>query len=1175
MNTSNSTPAPNAPKSDAGFSPWQRLKTKRISYLALPLIIMATVAEFVILATGWKYQQVVCVPKGMGVTFFGIGPIGATILAVEALKLPLAIWTASRVGWQKAFMLVVGLPCICILTFQLVKDMAVYEMGVAMQPANELLEKASAEEIKIKQLNGELSAIESKKDDREQRLAELEAKKAKAKTDLEESLKRNEESRQDAITLTEYQTKELSEVEARQAAIIKQFNADTEKLTKAIADLRARREVELSRVTKWNAEEARIENEFKAKMAEYTNKKTAYEKDLAEYNAANILKRQLMKEPIDPGVAPERESNKILKSAEIADIDAEIKAKEAELLAVNNKRRDRVAQVDVDARRLREDFDRRSRTKREEADRKREELLAAQAAVETQLTAEAKQINTEYQSAAQNVDGIRGQIDEARKKAEGFYEAREAAIQNTQVHRIATTVEIVRSLFTGKRPVSITATAKERGDLYTDQISMVRVWVYPVLAFIVAFLPTLMVEIGFSTVFKPEKQRPPHRLGFLGQRMHWLYTRAGRFKVLRYERMAREATGKIAAREQELTSVRAEAEKALAEKDQQVQSARDAVTAAAAEHKEQLKEKEQQWVAKLSGLVESNNRALAENDALRSLQKSEVERLVQQRQAAWAERLSQLQKELDDHRSNTESDREALIQDHRRKLQAMSDDCRNQVIQVRRQWADAEQVTEEKVARLSLELKEAVQAREVAESQLKHQTDNAALQVSQAREETARAVEGAARHQAQRLERQVTELEKALRQREDDAERQLKQREEELSLAFDSRLVEEKIKMDQEARRRESELERQFEARLQDVESRWEQDAQQREEAFQMRHKQREQQLQMQAEARISEIQAQGEQSLRVREAELERQLEAKSREAESRLRHELQQKEIAFHTRLKQREQELVARASARELEMQNQWAADLRTREEEWERQTESRIHAHGARLGQETQQKEEIFQMKLRQREQQLQSQFDARQVELQAQWDQDLRNREQEWEHNAEARARAAEARLLAEMQQKEELFQSKLRQRDQQWQVRLDTVRVELKTQTEQELRRRELEAADARARSLNELEVRLSKEMQAREETTQAESKLREQELISRLNGQLELQQGLARERDAALQAASEAVHQVQDLKRKLMDASSLLTGWKSGNGNGNGNGNGGASGSGSGKSVLGTRSLG
>src|SRR6185369_9492428 len=140
-----------------GFSPWQRLKSKRISYLTLPLILMATVVEFVILATGWKYQQVVCVPRGMGVMFLGIGPIGATILAVELLKLPLAIWTASRVGWQKVFMLIFGLPLICLLTFQLVKDMAVYEMSTAMTPASQMLEKAAAEDIKILQLNAELA----------------------------------------------------------------------------------------------------------------------------------------------------------------------------------------------------------------------------------------------------------------------------------------------------------------------------------------------------------------------------------------------------------------------------------------------------------------------------------------------------------------------------------------------------------------------------------------------------------------------------------------------------------------------------------------------------------------------------------------------------------------------------------------------------------------------------------------------------------------------------------------------------------------------------------------------------------------------------------------------------------------------------------------------------------
>jgi hypothetical protein len=142
-------------------------------------------------------------------------------------------------------MLFFGLPLICVLTFQLVKDMAVYEMGAAMKPASELLEKAAAEETKIAQLNGQLAAIEGKKTDRESKLAEFAAKKAKAKAELEEELKRTDEARKDAISLTEYQTKELSTVEARQAAITRQFDIDAAQISKAIADLRVRREAKL------------------------------------------------------------------------------------------------------------------------------------------------------------------------------------------------------------------------------------------------------------------------------------------------------------------------------------------------------------------------------------------------------------------------------------------------------------------------------------------------------------------------------------------------------------------------------------------------------------------------------------------------------------------------------------------------------------------------------------------------------------------------------------------------------------------------------------------------------------------------------------------------------------------------------------------------------------------
>ena len=1194
---------------DSAPSQWQRSRKRQIAYLTLPLLVMATVVEFVILATGWRYQKVVCLPPGMGVTFFGIGPIGATILAVELLKLPLAIWTASRQGWQKGLMLMFGLPLICVLTFQLVKDMAVYEMGVAMLPASQMLEKATIEETKISQLKGELAGVEEKRTERERKLADLTAKQTKAKAELEESLKRNEAARQDAISLTEYQKKELSEAEARQATIIQQAATDTEQLTKSITDLRARREAEFARsakdsadwekrkaaydaaFAKWHAEDARIDNVYQTSMADYANEKAAYEKAKAEYAAASFLKRQLLKTPVEPGVPPVRETNKLPKPAEldgrpsalVAEIDAQLKAKETELLAANNKRRDRIGQVDTETRRLREEFDQRSVTKREETDRKREELTAALAALTKEQLAERALIDKEFEAVLQKVDGIRSEVDASRKRAEGFYEAREEAIRKTQVHRIATTVEIVRGLLMGERPVSIKATAKERGDLLTDQISMVRIWVYPVLAFIVAFLPTLMVEIGFSTVFKPEAQRPPYRLGFFGRRLHWLYIRAGRQKILRAQRLASQASAQIAARGQALAAAQAAADQALAGKEVELQAARESLTAAAAAHAEQLKRreteqaeqakrKEDEWTAKLAGMADSLTRTIVEKDALRDLQKSEIERQIQMRQNAWSDRLSQLRQELDEQRAASEAERTALMQEHHKKLLEVSEECKAQVIQARRQAADTELAALETSAKLTHEAKEALHARDAAESQLQKQAEAFSLSLSQAKEDAARELERAARQEKHRLERQQLEFGKTLRQREEDFGRQLKQREQELSLEFEGRLAEEQARIEEEARRRETELGLQFENRALGVDARWKQEVQQREEAAQIRLKQREQQLQAQAEARLSELQTQAEQELRRRESDSERQLETQARELDTRLKQELQQKELASQARLKQREQELAGRAEARETEMRNQWASDLRAREEGWERQAESRVQAAEARLGREAQQQEEMFQSKLHQREQQLQSEFDVRQAELQAQWDQEMRGREQEWQRNAEACARATESRWTAELQQKEELAQSKLRLRDQQWQVKLETARAEWQGQAEQDQRRREAESADERQRAQRELESRLRQELRQREEVAQAQAKQREQELLAQLAAQSEAHQKTAeereaqleslnaaiqplkeqllcaeRERDEARQSATQGVRQVQDLEEKLTEASTLLTGWKNG----------------------------
>lgn len=1082
---------------------------------------MATITEFVILATGWKYQKVVCLPMGMGVTFFGIGPIGATILAVELLKLPLAIWTASRTGWQKCVMVVMGLPLICLLTFQLVKDMAVYEMGVAMTPASQFLEKAIAEDNKAAQLNGELAGIEQKKKDREGKLADLDAKQAKAKADIEDSLKRNDDSRKDAISLTDYQKKELADVDSREAAIIQQCDADAAQLNKTLAELRANREVEVGRSSKWNSEEARLENEYKAKMVDYENKKGQYEKDNAAYDSANFLKRQLMKKPIDPGVPPVQEENSILKPTLVAEIDDQIKAKEAELLTVNNKRRDRVAEVDAEAHHLREEFDSRSTAKREEADHKREELLAAQAQLATQWQAERKEIDQDVAESVQKVDGIRAQVDAAHAQAEEYYEEREASIRKTQVHRIATTVEIVRGLIKGERPASIRATAKERGDLLTDQISMVRISVYPVLAFIVAFLPTLLVEIAFSTVFHPEKQRPGYRLGFLGRRLHWLYVRAGRQKILRAQRVASLASGQLAARDKALSTAQVAADQALAEKVVELQAAQDSIKAAAAKHEEhsktkeeehavELKQQEEEWVGKLANLADTLNRTVIEKDAMRDLQKSEIERQIQMRQNAWSDRLTQMRQELDEHRTASETERLVMMQAHHKKLLEVSEEAKAQVVQARRQAADAELAAVDASAKLTQDMKEAVEARDVAEAQLHEQAESYSLKLAQAKEEAAREIEKAARHEKHRSERQQAEFGKTLREREEDFEHQLKQREQELTLSYEGRLAEEQTRIEQESRRRESELERLLENRAVEVDARWKVELQQREESAQIRLKQREQQLQAQAEIRLTEVQTQAEQELRRLNAELERQIEAQSRDAAMRLKQELQQKDMAFQTKLKQREQELTMKADARETELQNQWAADLRSREEDWEHQAESRI---------------------------------------------------------------RAIETRFSHEAQQKEEQFLGKSRQRDQQWQTKVETARAELQTQHDEILRRREAEAGAA----LRDLEAQFRKEMQQREDAVQAKAKQREQEMEGQFTAQAELRYLAAqaqwesqtetkvraaveplralfarteKERDEARQSSTESARQVQHLEKKLTEASSFLSGWRNGNGN-------------------------
>jgi membrane protein involved in colicin uptake len=145
-------------------------------------------------------------------------------------------------------------------------------------------------------------------------------------------------------------------------------------------------------------------------------------------------------------------------------------------------------------------------------------------------------------------------------------------------------------------------------------------------------------------------------------------------------------------------------------------------------------------------------------------------------------------------------------------------------------------------------------------------------------------------------------------------------------------------------------------------------------------------------------------------------------------------------------------------------------------------------------------------------------------------------------------------LAQDAQQKEDAFHAKMRQRDQEWQTKLETVRGELRTQAEEELRRRDAESAEARSREIKDLEVQLRKSVEEKHAGILADSKKREQDLVARLAWQTEACQKAEKERDEAKQLAFEKRRQVHDLNNKLGQVSLLLGGAANGNGNGNGN---------------------
>jgi len=197
----------------------------------------------------------------------------------------------------------------------------------------------------------------------------------------------------------------------------------------------------------------------------------------------------------------------------------------------------------------------------------------------------------------------------------------------------------------------------------------------------------------------------------------------------------------------------------------------------------------------------------------------------------------------------------------------------------------------------------------------------------------------------------------------------------------------------------------------------------------------------------------------------------------------------------------------------------------------------------LKDELQQKELAFHAKLKQREQELTARAATRETELKNQWTTDASAREDEWEQQTLARIRAVENRAAQEAEQKEEGFQLKLRQREQQLQAQFDARQAELQSQRDRDVRRRELEFVEAQQR-----EQHLVAKLAAQTEAHQISEKEWAMEL-ELTRGSIEPLKSLLvrteKERDEARAAADEGTRLFENLRKKSLEASTLLNGWE------------------------------
>ena len=186
-------------------------------------------------------------------------------------------------------------------------------------------------------------------------------------------------------------------------------------------------------------------------------------------------------------------------------------------------------------------------------------------------------------------------------------------------------------------------------------------------------------------------------------------------------------------------------------------------------------------------------------------------------------------------------------------------------------------------------------------------------------------------------------------------------------------------------------------------------------------------------------------------------------------------------------------------------------------------------------------------VKQREEELVNKAPERELELQSQFAADIRGRQAEWEQQAESRLRALETRLAQETQQKEEAFQLRLRQREQQLLAQFNTREAELQARWDDDAHRRDAQLAEAKQREQT-LNAKLAAEREAHQEA-QMNLEMELEVARSTIEPLRALLAQAEKACDEERQSASEGIRHVQDLRKKLMEASSALSGGRNGRG--------------------------